>query len=133
MEHDDSKRALELEQEIEREEHKLQELTHELKEELEHEKEHHTIKIVVHDEDSGLNYDIEGPAHETVNFFIEKLYNDIGRSRKPDDRLRCDCTGADVFQYAHMNIEHYSREFCKDRYWTFVGGTGGADGIVTNG
>ena len=93
-------------------------------------REHRKIKIIVHDEDSGRNYDIEASETASVNFFIEKFYKEIGRAKKPDDRLRCECTGADVFQHAHMNIEHYSREFCKDRHWLFAGGTGGADGTA---
>ena len=125
-EREESKREVELEQAIEHKAEEIEELVHELTEERKHEEEHQKVEIVVHDEDAGHNIDLEGNARDSVNFFIEQLYDKLGRKRKNDDRLRCECNGNDVFQHAHLNIEHYIHEFCHKHLWLFAGGTGGA-------
>ena len=119
------KREHELEKKIERDEERLEKDIEKL-EELEHHDQ--KVKIVVHDEDAGRNIDLEGHRRDSVNFFIEQFYSKLGRARKNDDRLRCECNGNDVFQHAHLNIEHYIHEFCHKHLWLFAGGTGGAVG-----
>lgn len=127
MKHEESKREMELERAIEHKAEEIEELVHELKEERKHEEEEHRkVKIVVHNEDAGRNYELEGHARDTVGFFIELFYAKLGRKRKEDDRLRCEANGSDVFQYAHQNIEQYKREHCQKDMWLFAGGTGGA-------
>jgi hypothetical protein len=128
MEHEEGKREVALEQAIERKAEEIEELVHELKDERKHEAEHEKVKIVVHDEDAGRNIDLHGYARDSVNFFIDQLYEKLGRKRKDDDRLRCECNGNDVFQHSHLNIEHYIHEFCQKHLWLFAGGTGGAGG-----
>lgn len=128
MEHGESKREVELEQAIERKTEEIEELVHELKEEREQEAEQEKVNIVVHDEDNGRNIDLKGHARDSVSFFVDQLYDKLGRKRKDDDRLRCECNGNDVFQHGHLNIEHYIHEFCRKHLWLFAGGTGGAGG-----
>jgi hypothetical protein len=58
---------------------------------------------------------------------IAVLYrSDLHRERRPDDRLRCDAGGGDVFAHEAEHIEEYARRNCSELKWTFVGGTGGA-------
>jgi hypothetical protein len=84
------------------------------------------VTIVVHNEDSGRNIQVKGLESDPVQFYIDRLYEELKITRKPDDRLRCESTGADVFPFASLTIEEYLRQHCSAHEWLFAGGTGGA-------
>lgn len=95
-------------------------------EQNEHTHKDENVTIVVHNEDSGRNIPLKGRKGDTVQAFIDKLYEALKTTRKPDDRLRCESSGQDVFQFASLNIEDYLRHDCHSHEWLFAGGTGGA-------
>lgn len=86
----------------------------------------HTVAINVHNEDSGNVIHLKGTESDSVQSFIDKLYAELRTQRKPDDRLRCESGGQDVFQYSNLSIEAYLRQHCSAHVWLFASGTGGA-------
>jgi hypothetical protein len=85
------------------------------------------VAIEVHDEDDGKKLHLRGTSDDLVQHFIDALYQELRTDRKPDDRLRCETSNQDVFQYAVLNIEKYFHEHCEAHVWLFASGTGGAD------
>jgi len=88
-----------------------------------------TIKVV--DEDNGKDISIQGGQGTPIGTFIENMYEKLkerfGVQRQPDDRLRCESNGEDVFQFAGLHIRDYlAAGHCGDLVWLFAGGTGGA-------
>ncbi len=88
-----------------------------------------TIKIV--DEDNGKDISIKGGQGTPIGTLVEKMYENLkekfGVQRQPDDRLRCESTGEDVFQFAGLHLKDYlAAGHCADLVWLFAGGTGGA-------
>jgi hypothetical protein len=86
-----------------------------------------TLEVVVHDEDDGADYRLEAREHEVLETAIAELYKRLRRERQPDDRLRCEANGEDVFQFEHLKFHAYLAEgHCPKLEWLFSGGTGGA-------
>jgi len=86
----------------------------------------HTVTIVVHNEDTGKSIRLEGEGTDTVQRFIDKLYEALHTAHKPDDRLRCGASQVNVFSFASLTIAAFERDHCSAHEWTFVGATGGA-------
>lgn len=87
----------------------------------------HNVTIVVHDEDTGKKpIQLKGTSAESVQTFIDKLYEELRTPHKPDDRLRCGKSEINVFTYAASNIIDFQREHCAAHEWLFAGATGGA-------
>jgi hypothetical protein len=85
------------------------------------------VTIKVHNEDSGRILSLKGDRDRLVRFFVEEMYKDLKAVRKPDDRLRCEGNGQDVFPFEHLNIVEYSKKHCSTHEWLFASGTGGAE------
>lgn len=86
----------------------------------------HQVSIVVHNEDTGKPIDLRGESTDTVQNFIDKLYEALRTTRKDGDRLRCGGSGVNVFAYANLLITDFQRQQCAAHEWTFAGATGGA-------
>jgi hypothetical protein len=87
----------------------------------------HNITIEVHNEDTGKKpIQLKGTSADAVQAFIDKLYETLRTTQKPDDRLRCGKSEINVFSYAAMNIVDFEREQCAAHEWVFAGATGGA-------
>ena len=87
----------------------------------------HSVTIVVHNEDTGGKpIELRGESTDTVQSFINKLYDALRTTRKDGDRLRCGPSGVNVFSYANLTIADFERQHCASHEWTFAGATGGA-------
>lgn len=90
---------------------------------------HTERRITVHivNEDNGEEIDLHGNRQLRIEHFIKLIYNRFKVERQPDDRLRCEEGGEDVFQFAHMTLgEYQDAGHCKCLVWLFASGTGGA-------
>jgi hypothetical protein len=86
-----------------------------------------TVTLRVVNEDNGHEIQLEGYPQTKVESIIEDMYRELKVSRQPDDRLRCDDTGADVFGFGQLTLEEYLEAgHCRCLVWLFAGGTGGA-------
>lgn len=86
----------------------------------------HRVNIVVHNEDTGGKpIDLIGESTDTVQSFIDKLYEGLHTTHKADDRLRCG-SRVNVFSYANLSIGEFQRQQCAAHEWVFAGATGGA-------
>ena len=81
--------------------------------------------ITVEDEDSGRDLVLRLGRGETVQKAIDELYEMLGRSPDPQDRLTCVKGGVDVLQFATEKLKDYVSR-CPKLRWRFVGPTGGA-------
>ncbi len=87
----------------------------------------HTVTIAVHNEDTGKKaIELKGESTDSVQTFIDKLYEALRTTRKADDRLRCGASGVNVFSYANLKIADFERQHCAAHEWVFAGATGGA-------
>jgi hypothetical protein len=85
------------------------------------------VTIIVHNEDTGGKpIQLSGQVNDTVQSFIDKLYEALRTTRKPDDRLRCGGSGVNVFSFAALTIADFQRQHCAAHEWLFAGATGGA-------
>jgi hypothetical protein len=89
-------------------------------------KEPRTVTIVVHNEDTGKSIKLEGESTDSVQSFINELYEALRTTQKPDDRLRCGASQVNVFGYANLSIADFERSHCAAHEWVFAGATGGA-------
>lgn len=88
-----------------------------------------TIKIV--DEDNGKEISIQGGQGTPIGTLVERVYEKLkerfGVQRQPDDRLRCESNGEDVYQFAGLHLRDYlAGGHCAGLVWLFARGTGGA-------
>lgn len=92
------------------------------------EREPKAVRVVVHNEDDGDTYRLNAKRRETLATVIAELYEKkLRRERRPDDRLRCEANGEDVFQFEALTFEAYLEDdHCPDLVWLFAGDTGGA-------
>ena len=87
----------------------------------------HPVNIVVHNEDTGGKpIELNGESTDTVQSFIDKLYEALRSTHKAEDRLRCGDSGVNVFNYANLTIADFQRQQCAAHEWVFAGATGGA-------
>jgi hypothetical protein len=85
------------------------------------------LVISVYNEDNGLSEDLHAGRGTPVSTLIERMYEKFRLERQPDDRLRCEGTGEDVFAYAGTHLGDYLQVgHCPNLQWLFAGGTGGA-------
>lgn len=87
-----------------------------------------TVHVTVHNEDDGDAYRLTAKRDKPLAHVIEELYEDkLRRERQPDDRLRCEASGEDVFQFEVLTFDAYlDAGHCPKLEWLFAGGTGGA-------
>jgi len=91
------------------------------------ERAHHERTVTIYDEDALETFHVKAEPTATVGHVVTVFYrDDLHREHKPDDRLRCDANGGDVFAHESERLEEYAEESCRELKWTFVGGTGGA-------
>lgn len=87
----------------------------------------HTVNIVVHNEDTGGKpIDLKGESTDTVQTFIDRLYDILKTVHKADDRLRCGPKSVNVFSFVTLTIDEFERQQCAAHEWVFAGATGGA-------
>lgn len=85
------------------------------------------LLVQVHDEDAGgPPLSVDGGPGEKVSKIVDAVYDKLGATPKPDDRLTCLATGEDVRQYGDMHLREYAAGKCSELVWTFVRDTGGA-------
>jgi hypothetical protein len=85
----------------------------------------YSVEIV--NENNGDEFRLEAYKHTKIETIIGEMYTRLGVPRRPDDRLRCEKTGEDVFGFAQLTLGKYLEEgHCHCLVWCFVGGTGGA-------
>jgi hypothetical protein len=85
------------------------------------------LVVTVHDEDDGSVYNVAGERQETLQVVVDRLYRDhLRRERRPDDRLRCDGNGDDVFAHLGDRLRQYQATQCRELTWNFSGDQGGA-------
>jgi hypothetical protein len=83
--------------------------------------------ITVFNEDNGRPIELHAHGRDKLSALFEEMYTKLGVSRKPDDRLRCEEGGGDVFPFAELKLNQYVEAgHCKCLVWLFAGGTGGA-------
>lgn len=87
----------------------------------------HPVNIMVHNEDTGGKpIDLKGESTDTVQSFVNELYEALRTTRKDGDRLRCGGSGANVFSFSNLTIADFQRQQCAAHEWVFAGATGGA-------
>jgi hypothetical protein len=87
----------------------------------------HAVNIVVHNEDTGGKpIDLKGENTDTVQSFIDQLYQALRTTHKDTDRLRCGGSGVSVFSFVTLSIADFQRLQCAAHEWVFAGATGGA-------
>jgi hypothetical protein len=86
------------------------------------------LKVKIENEDDGEHYSFEVQPDEHLHKVIERFYeHKLRRERRPDDRLRCEKGGEDVFPFEQLSFKRYLEEgHCPKLHWLFAGGTGGA-------
>ena len=86
------------------------------------------LDFTVHNEDDGESYTLHVTRAEKLARAIDRLYkHKLHRERRPDDRLRCESGGEDVFQFDELTFKEYIEAgHCPALKWLFAGGTGGA-------
>jgi|CXWL01.1.fsa_nt_gi hypothetical protein len=84
------------------------------------------ITIEVINEDNGQRVKVGGGPGTPVRNLIREMYHDFGIEQDPADRLRCQASGEDVFQYADLHLREYVAQHCAARVWLFARPTGGA-------
>lgn len=85
------------------------------------------VEVSIYNEDDGTTSTFKEETHNKLSKAIDAFYRTLGRSRRSDDRLRCDANGEDVFQFENETFEKYLADGnCPALSWTFVSGTGGA-------
>jgi hypothetical protein len=86
------------------------------------------LEVTVHNEDDGESYELHVTRPEKLSRAIERLYKDkLHLERQPDDRLRCEANGEDVFEFEDLTFKEYIEAgHCPELDWLFAGGTGGA-------
>ena len=85
------------------------------------------LVITVYNEDNGVPEDLRAGPGTPVSTLVTRMYEKFRIERQPDDRLRCEGTGEDVFAHAGVHLRDYLEAgHCPDLRWTFAGGTGGA-------
>jgi len=88
--------------------------------------ERRTIVHVVN-EDNGEEIDLPAPRRVPIERLISVIYEKFNLQFQPDDRLRCEQGGEDVFQFAQLTLgEYLDAGHCKCLVWLFASGTGGA-------
>jgi hypothetical protein len=86
-----------------------------------------TLIVTVHDEDAGgAPITIDSQPSDTVASVIQAMYSRLNAQHQDGDRLRCEETGADVFQYSGERVEAYVHQHCSKLVWLFTAKTGGA-------
>lgn len=89
-----------------------------------------SVTLTVVNEDTGKEYELHGGPGEPLATLVNELYKaKLKTERKPDDRLRCESSGEDVFAYADQGLtlgEYFDHGHCPDHIWLWAGGTGGA-------
>lgn len=86
-------------------------------------------RITVHvvNEDNGEEIDLPATRRVRIERLISVIYDKFHVQRQPDDRLRCEQGGEDVFQFAQLTLgEYLDAGHCKCLVWLFASGTGGA-------
>lgn len=92
-----------------------------------HDNKSQPVTIIVHNEDTGGKpIQLNGQNTDTVQAFIDRLYEALRTARKPDDRLRCGDSGVNVFSFAALTVADFQRQQCAAHEWLFAGATGGA-------
>jgi hypothetical protein len=85
------------------------------------------LDVTVVNEENGDEFVLEGRPETRLETLFSKMYVELGVDRRPDDRLRCESNGSDVFSHAHLTLEQYVKGgYCACLTWLFAGGTGGA-------
>jgi hypothetical protein len=85
------------------------------------------VEVSIYNEDDGATSTFKEELNNKLSKAIDAFYRELGRSRRDDDRLRCDAKGEDVFQFEEEKFEKYLADgHCPALKWTFVSGTGGA-------
>lgn len=85
------------------------------------------VEVSIYNEDDGTTSTFKEELNNSLAKAIDAFYRELGRSRRADDRLRCDANGEDVFQFENEKFETYLAEgHCPALKWAFVSGTGGA-------
>jgi hypothetical protein len=83
--------------------------------------------VTVVNEDNGDEFTLEGDGETKVGVLILRMYEALKVERRPDDRLRCENGGGDIFSLANLTLDEYVKHgHCRCLVWLFAGGTGGA-------
>jgi len=83
--------------------------------------------VTVVNEDNGDEFTLEGDRDTKLDALISRMYEALKVQRRPDDRLRCEDGGGDVFSFANLTLgEYIGAGHCRCLVWLFAGGTGGA-------
>jgi hypothetical protein len=86
---------------------------------------HRDLDVTVHDEDDGSAYHLYADPETLVKTVVDDLYeNHLHRERRPDDRLRCDANGDDVFAHLDERLRQYEETHCRQLVWDFTGRPG---------
>jgi hypothetical protein len=89
-----------------------------------------SVDVTVVNEDNGKEYELHGGHGEQLANLVKQLYDaKLKSERQPDDRLRCESSGEDVFPFANQGMTvgaYFDAGHCPDHTWLFAAGTGGA-------
>jgi len=90
---------------------------------------HSERRITVHvvNEDNGEEIDLAANRRVQIERLIKRIYVEFNISQQPDDRLRCEQGGEDVFQFRQLTLgEYLDTGHCQCLVWLLASGTGGA-------
>lgn len=86
---------------------------------------HLTVTIV--NEENGEEFTLNGGKGTPIHALISQMYEKLNLTRQNDDRLRCESSQENVFDFSNLHLGDYlDAGHCPDLVWLFAGGTGGA-------
>jgi Multiubiquitin len=95
--------------------------------EVEHFHTERRLLVQVHNEDNGADIKLPAVRRTKLEALLALMYEELKVPKQPDDRLRCETGGEDVFQFANLTLGDYvDAGHCQCLVWLFAGGTGGA-------
>ena len=91
-------------------------------------KEGRQLTITILNEDDGRQYQLQAGPGTPIHALLQRFYaQELNRERRPDDRLRCEADGEDVFQFNELHLRDYLEAgHCVRLIWRFASASGGA-------
>ncbi len=87
-----------------------------------------SLTVTILNEDDGRQHPMQAGPGTPIHALLQRFYaQELHRERRPDDRLRCEASGEDVFQFSELHLRQYLEAgHCPGLIWRFATASGGA-------
>lgn len=87
-----------------------------------------SLAVTILNEDDGRQCRLQAGPGTPIRSLLQRFYTqELHRERRPDDRLRCEASGEDVFQFSELHLREYLEAgHCPGLIWRFASASGGA-------